>query len=358
MSNHNVLQPAVDWVEVSVTEADWDYAHPALLTSMFTQATVIRVFEEYVLDLAGQGLIHGPAHSSIGQEGGAVGSALSLTSTDVVNGTHRGHHQFLAKSLHHIAPDGIDVTAELDDDVRMVLLRTLAEICGLSRGFCRGRGGSMHLQWREAGAVGTNAIVGGGVPLAAGYAWAQRRAGTNAVAVTYFGDGATNIGSTLETLNLAAAWKLPICFFIENNRYAVSTTVEEATGEPRLSARGPGFGIPSWKVDGMDALAVHLVMNEAVEHMRAGNGPTLIEADVYRYFHQNGAFPGSAFGYRTKDEERAYRDRDPIAQLTSNLVRREVADQEQLDEFTAGVKATMQQLGDVILESKPGGKPR
>jgi len=358
MSNHNVLQPAVDWVEVSVTEADWDYAHPALLTSMFTQATVIRVFEEYVLDLAGQGLIHGPAHSSIGQEGGAVGSALSLTSTDVVNGTHRGHHQFLAKSLHHIAPDGIDVTAELDDDVRMVLLRTLAEICGLSRGFCRGRGGSMHLQWREAGAVGTNAIVGGGVPLAAGYAWAQRRAGTNAVAVTYFGDGATNIGSTLETLNLAAAWKLPICFFIENNRYAVSTTVEEATGEPRLSARGPGFGIPSWKVDGMDALAVHLVMNEAVEHMRAGNGPTLIEADVYRYFHQNGAFPGSAFGYRTKDEERAYRDRDPIAQLTSNLVRREVADQEQLDEFTAGVKATMQQLGDVILEPKPGGKPR
>ena len=358
MSNKNALQPAVDWIEVSVTEDDWDDAHPALLTSMFTQATVIRVFEEYVLDLAGQGLIHGPAHSSIGQEGGAVGSVLSLTSSDVVNGTHRGHHQFLAKSLHHVAAEGIDVTTELDEDVRTVLLRTLAEICGLSRGFCRGRGGSMHLQWREAGAVGTNAIVGGGVPLAAGYAWAQRHANTDAVAVTYFGDGATNIGSTLETLNLAAAWTLPICFFIENNRYAVSTTVEEATGEPRLSARGPGFGIPSWKVDGMDTLAVHLAMNEAIEHMRAGNGPTLIEAEVYRYFHQNGAFPGSAFGYRTKDEERAYRDRDPIAQLARNLLRREIADQEQLDTFTASVKATMQELGDVILEPKPGGKPR
>jgi 2-oxoisovalerate dehydrogenase E1 component len=137
----------------------------------------------------------------------------------------------------------------------------------------------------------------------------------------------------------------------------VSTSVEEATGEPRLSARGPGFGIPSWKVDGMDTLAVHIAMNEAVAHMRAGNGPTLIEADVYRYFHQNGAFPGSAFGYRTKDEERAYRDRDPIDQLVRHLVRREAADRDELDAFTAGVKATMQELGDVILEPKPGGKP-
>ena len=141
-----------------------------------------------------------------------------------------------------------------------MLLRTLAEICGLDRGCSHGRGGSMHLQWKEAGAMGTNAIVGGGVPQAAGFAWAHRHAGTDAVAVTYFGDGAANIGSTLETINLAAAWTLPVCFFIENNQYAVSTTVEEATGEPRLSARGPGFGIPSWKVDGMDPLAVHLAM--------------------------------------------------------------------------------------------------
>jgi 2-oxoisovalerate dehydrogenase E1 component len=358
MTNRNPLQPAVDWVEVSTTDADWDSADPALLASMFTQATVIRVFEEYVLELAGQGLIHGPAHSSVGQEGGAVGSALSLTTADIVNGTHRGHHQFLAKALHHVAPTGIALTHDLGEEVRTVLLRTLAEICGLSRGFCRGRGGSMHLQWREAGAVGTNAIVGGGVPLAAGYAWAHRHAGTDAVAVTYFGDGASNIGSTLETLNLAAAWKLPLCFFIENNRYAVSTSVDEATGEPRLSARGPGFGIPSWKVDGMDALAVHLAMNEAVAHMRAGNGPTLIEADVYRYFHQNGAFPGSAFGYRTKEEERSYRDRDPIDQLVRNLVRRNVATRDQLDAFTAAVKVTMEELGAVILEPKPDGKPR
>ena len=170
-----------------------------------------------------------------------------------------------------------------------MLLRTLREICGLDRGFSHGRGGSMHLQWLEAGAIGTNAIVGGGVPLAAGSAWAHRQAGTDAVAVTFFGDGATSIGSTLETI-----WNLPVIFVLENNQYAVSTHVSEVTAEPRLSARGPGFGIPSWKVDGMDPLAVHLAMGEALRHMRAGNGPTLIEADVYRYFHQNGPFPGSA----------------------------------------------------------------
>jgi 2-oxoisovalerate dehydrogenase E1 component len=147
--------------------------------------------------------------------------------------------------------------------------------------------------------------VGGGVPLAAGSAWAHRHAGTDAVAVTYFGDGASNIGSTLETLNLAAAWRLPLCFFIENNQYAVSTTVQEATGEPRLSARGPGFGIPSWKVDGMDPLAVYLTMQDALATMRSGGGPTVIEADVYRYFHQNGPFPGSAFRYRTEEEQSA-----------------------------------------------------
>ena len=127
----------------------------------------------------------------------------------------------------------------------------------------------MHLQWKEAGAMGTNAIVGGGVPQAAGFAWSHRHAETDVVSVTYFGDGATNIGSTLETMNLASAWDLPVCFFIENNHYAVSTTVEESTGEPRLSARGLGFDIASWRVDGMDPLAVHLAMTEAVEHMRS-----------------------------------------------------------------------------------------
>ncbi|MCU1656196.1 MAG: transporter, partial [Pseudonocardiales bacterium] len=220
-----------------------------------------------------------------------------------------------------------------------------------------GRGGSMHLQWKAAGAIGTNAIVGGGVPLAAGSAWAHRHAGTDAVAVTYFGDGAMNIGSTLESFNLAAAWKLPICFFVENNLYAVSTNVAEVTGEPRLSARGPGFGIPSYKVDGMDVLAVYLTMQDALGRMRAGGGPVLVEADVYRYFHQNGPFPGSAFRYRSKEEEQFWRDRDPILRLSGHLLRRGILTESVLESAAERAKDLMADVGSVLLEPVSGGKP-
>ncbi|MGI5282494.1 alpha-ketoacid dehydrogenase subunit alpha/beta [Nonomuraea polychroma] len=357
MPQHHRLEPQAPWVEVVTTEEDWDTADPQLLTTMLGHLLLIRTFEEYVLDLARAGLVHGPAHSSIGQEGGAVGSILPLAAGDTVNGSHRGHHQFLAKALAYVEPKGIDPTRDFSPDVRALLLRTLAEICGLDRGFSHGRGGSMHLRWKEAGAIGTNAIVGGGVPVAAGSAWAHRRAGTGAVAVTYVGDGAANIGSTLESLNLAAAWRLPLCFFVENNRYAVSTSVEEATREPRLSARGPGFGVASWKVDGMDVLAVHLTMREVLAHLRAGNGPALVEADVYRYFHQNGPFPGSAFGYRTREEEQEWRARDPIEQLSGHLARRGILATSDIEAGAARAKDLMADLGDVLLEPQPGGKP-
>ncbi len=357
MPEHRPLEPASPWLEVVVTDADWDAADPDLLRTVYAQLVWIRAFEQYVLELAGAGLIHGPAHSSIGQEGGAVGSVLALTSDDSVNGSHRGHHQFLAKALHYVEPKGVDPLAAPSSEMREVLLRTLAEICGLDRGWSHGRGGSMHLQWKDAGAMGTNAIVGGGVPQAAGFAWAHRHAGTDAVSVTYFGDGATNIGSTLESMNLASAWSLPVCFFIENNRYAVSTSVEEATGEPRLSSRGPGFGIASWKVDGMNPLAVHLAMTEAAEHMRRGNGPTVVEADTYRFFHQNGGFAGSAFGYRTKEEEQEWRARDPLTQTAAQLVRRGLLSEEETEQAMSGAKAGMEEIGSVLLEPDPDGKP-
>ena len=357
MTEHRSLAAGASWVELTATDADWDAADPGLLETMFAQLVLIRAFEEYVLELAAAGLVHGPAHSSVGQEGGAVGSALVLTSADSVNGSHRGHHQFLAKAIAHVSPTGINPRAEIADDVRTVLLRSLAEICGLARGYCRGRGGSMHLQWLDAGAIGTNAIVGGGVPQAAGFAWSSKHANTDAVAITYFGDGAMNIGSTLETMNLAAAWKIPVCFFVENNQYAVSTHVSESTAEPRLSARALGFKIPSWKVDGMNPLAVYLATNEAVAHMRAGGGPTMIEADVYRFFHQNGPFPGSAFGYRSKEEEREWRARDPLLQIASHLERRGILSADDAAATTARAKAVMVELGYVLLEPLPDGKP-
>ncbi|HEY4453438.1 MAG TPA: thiamine pyrophosphate-dependent enzyme [Pseudonocardiaceae bacterium] len=356
MPIHEDLVAGAPWIQLRATSQDWDDADGDLLLRLLGRAQWIRSFEEYVLELAGQGLVHGPAHSSIGQEGGAVGSTLILRSDDYVNGSHRGHHQFLAKAFGHVAKPGELPT--LDDDVRTVLRRTLAEICGLADGFGHGRGGSMHLKWREAGAMGTNAIVGGGVPQAAGFAWNQRNAGTDAVTVTYFGDGAVNIGSVLETLNLAAAWQLPLCFFIENNQYAVSTHVNESTAEPRLSARGLGVRIPSWRVDGMDPLAVHLAMIEAVEHMRAGGGPTIIEAEVYRYFHQNGPYPGSAFGYRSKAEEQTWRDRDPIELLRANVIRRNLTTEADLDKSRAEFVDTLHEIGGAFLETGPDGKPR
>src|SRR6201997_1964257 len=347
------LTPAAEWSELSTTAADWKAADPALLATMLGQLHLIRAFEETVLELAGEGLVHGPAHSSIGQEGGAVGSIVALRSSDAVNGSHRGHHQFLAKALTHVTKGKLSLDALVTPEVAEVLQRTLAEILGLAQGYCAGRGGSMHLQWFEAGALGTNAIVGGGVPMAAGNAWAQLHSGTSDVTVTYFGDGAANIGSVLESLNLTAAWELPLCFFIENNGYAVSTTVEEATGEPRLSARALGFGIPAWQVDGMDPLAVHLTMERALTRLRAGEGPVVIEALVYRFFHQNGPFPGSAFGYRTKEEEAAWRARDPLERVAGEMIKLGLIDEAGVAAVRAQAVEAMKTAAAALVEPDP-----
>jgi 2-oxoisovalerate dehydrogenase E1 component len=355
------VAPGAEWNELSTTAADWKAADPGLLAAMLGQLHIVRAFEETVLDLAGAGLVHGPAHSSIGQEGGAVGSIVGLRSTDAVNGSHRGHHQFLAKALTHVTKGALDLRQLVTPEMQEVLQRTLAEILGLAQGYCSGRGGSMHLQWLEAGALGTNAIVGGGVPMAAGNAWAQRQAGTSDITVTYFGDGAANIGSVLESLNLTSAWQLPLCFFIENNLYAVSTTVAEATGEPRLSGRAIGFGIPAWRVDGMDPLAVHLAMERAQERLRAGDGPVVIEALVYRYFHQNGPFPGSAFGYRTKEEEAAWRARDPLDRVGSEMTRLGLVDSEGIAAVRSQAQDAMRRAVGALVEqdpdaARPGGR--
>jgi len=353
VSKKKSLSTGVDWVELSTTDADWKAADPALLGTMLAQLHLIRAFEETVLELAADGLVHGPAHSSIGQEGGAVGSIVGLRTTDGVNGSHRGHHQFLAKALTHVTGGVFDPRAALSSTVTAVLRRTLAEILGLAEGYCRGRGGSMHLQWFEAGALGTNAIVGGGAPMATGNAWAQRHSDTSDVTVNYFGDGAAQIGSVLESINLAATWKLPVCFFIENNLYAVSTPAAEASADPRFSVRGQGFGVPSWRVDGMDPLAVHLAMAQATKRMRSGQGPVIIEAEVYRYFHQNGPYPGSAFGYRTKDEEAAWRERDPLDLVARKMIARDLLTDEDVAQLRERVVEAMTSIVAELCENDP-----
>lgn len=358
MPRRRTLETGVPWVRLDTTAADWKSAEPALLSTMLAELHLIRAFEETVLDLAAAGLVHGPAHSSIGQEGGAVGSIVSLRSSDAVNGSHRGHHQFLAKAITHIIGGSLDPSEIVDESMRALLQRTLAEILGLAQGFSGGRGGSMHLQWLDAGALGTNAIVGGGAPIAAGHAWAQKHAGTSDVSINYFGDGASQIGSVLESMNLAATWRLPVMYFIENNLYAVSTNASEASADPRFSVRGQGFAIPSWRVDGMDPLAVHLATQEALARMRAGEGPTIIEAEVYRFFHQNGPYPGSAFGYRTKEEESTWRARDPL-----DLVARRMLELGHLGESDIGsvreqAKTVMSEVAKALVEADPENEGR
>jgi 2-oxoisovalerate dehydrogenase E1 component len=340
------------WKELRSTPEDWSALGREALLQMHAHLHVIRGFEEALLQLDGEGLVHGPAHSSVGQEGGAVGAVALLGSGDFITGSHRGHHQFLAKGLRHVAPEGFDpALGPLPEAVEGFLHRSLAEILGLSEGFGHGRGGSMHLRWAEAGAQGTNAIVGGGVPLAAGMAWSKRRQGKGEVVFTFFGDGAVNIGAVPEAMNLAALWRLPICFFIENNGYAVSTTLEEATREPRLSSRGPALGIPSFRVDGMDPVAVRLATAQALELMRAGDGPTVIEAEVYRYFHHGGGVAGSAFGYRTKDEEALWRKRDPLTRTAAEMIERDWLSADQDLAIRANVQQAMARIIDRLTQT-------
>lgn len=353
MPRQRRLESTAPWVELSTTAADWKNADPALLATMLGQLHLIRAFEERVLELAGEGLVHGPAHSSIGQEGGAVGSIVGLRTTDAVNGSHRGHHQFLAKAITHVSQGKLDLTSLVDDTLQGVLQRTLAEILGLAQGFCAGRGGSMHLQWFEAGALGTNAIVGVGAPMATGNAYAQKHSGTTDLTINYFGDGAAQIGSVLESMNLAAAWKLPVCFFVENNFYAVATRIEESTADTRLSVRGMGFGIPSWRVDGMDPLAVHLAMEQAAEVMRSGGGPAVVEAEVYRFFHQNGPYPGSAFGYRTKEEEAEWKKRDPLERVAREMIKLGHIDEAGVQAVRDQALAAMDAATEPLLEADP-----
>jgi len=339
------------WQEVQAIREDWDLLGAAPLLRMLHHLHIVRAFEETVLDLNTKGLVHGPAHSSIGQDGAAVGAISVLRASDLISGSHRGHHQFLAKCLRYLDAGRYDpLSAPLPDTITTMLYRALAEIMGLAPGFCKGRGGSMHLRWAEAGALGTNAIVGGGVPLANGAAWACKRLGAGDVVFTFLGDGAVNIGAVPESLNLASLWSLPICFFMENNGYAVATALAEEMREVRLSSRGGAYGIPALRVDGMNPVAVRLAAQMAVDEMRAGRGPYIIEAEVYRFFHHGGGMQGSAFGYRTKEEEAAWRARDPLVCLARGMIERGWLTEEGDAKLRAGASGVMQEIASRLTE--------
>jgi TPP-dependent pyruvate/acetoin dehydrogenase alpha subunit len=262
----------------------------------------IRKFEEEGKRLYLAGEIAGSYHASIGQEASIVGACLALRDDDYITGTHRSHGHPIGKG------------AKLD--------ALMAELMGKTTGICKGRGGSMHLADSSVGILGESAIVGGGIPLAAGAALSARARGTDQVGLTFFGDGASNQGTFHETINMAAAWKLPAIFFCENNRYAVTTSVAVSHGQPDIANRAQGYGIPGLIVDGQDVSAVYEMTYAAVERARRGEGPTLIEAKTYRFDeHQVGL---SIIGepYRTDEELQEYvQNRDPLVLVTQALLK-------------------------------------
>ncbi|MDD5707044.1 MAG: thiamine pyrophosphate-dependent enzyme [Kiritimatiellae bacterium] len=303
--------------------SDWDAVPAAELRWMFMLMLLIRRFEETLLDLKERELINGPVHTSIGQEATAAGVALALRGADKITGSHRAHHQYLAKVLCAVAPAGYDplvagLTPKMDDETRILL----CEVMGLMEGCSSGRGGSMHLNHPAAGVAGTNAIVAGGVAHAAGVAWADAFQGRPDVTVSFLGDGAVYQGVLNEASNLAGIWKVPVIYFIENNQYAVATSRQRACSAPRLCEVAAAYDMPGIQTDGMDPLSVRLAVAEVIRRRGEGWLPCYIEAETYRYCHHAGQRPGSAFGYRTKEEEDAQRQRDPLALCRAHLRRR------------------------------------
>jgi len=343
------------WFRLALEEADWRTEDPAALMCWLEQMLLIRRFEEKILELHGLGLVHGPAHAAIGQEAGAVGAMSVLGREDKINGTHRAHHQVLAKLVTAATPRGYDaLTQEFVPAMAANVEGVMAEIMGLKSGFCGGRGGSMHMRHAAGGIPGTSAIIGGNLPHAAGYALADKLLGRNHVSVSFFGDGTLMAGAAYEAMNIAALYSLPVIFFLENNLYAVSTHVREQTRETRLSSRGPMLGIPAIEVDGMELLAVRRAMQEAKRLIAERGGPVMVEALCYRFLHQMGPRPGSEFGYRTREEEKEWLARDPLATFPAQLERIGLASADATARLDAKMRTVVDAAAVALTEQVPG----
>lgn len=263
----------------------------------YRRMALIRAFETKAAECFTRSELAGNIHLYMGQEASGVGTCMALKDTDYITSTHRGHGHCLAKG------------ASVD--------RSMAELFGKATGYCRGRGGSMHIADVNLGILGANGIVGAGIPLAAGSALASKIRGDGAVTVAFFGDGASNQGTFHETLNMAAAWKLPVIFLLENNCYGVSTEIHRITNTNRLAVRAEAYGIPGVTVDGTDVEAVFHTVAGAVERARSGDGPSLVETMVYRY---QGHYCGDPAAYRPKEYLTEGKSRDPIDKARARLL--------------------------------------
>lgn len=280
----------------------------------------IRIFEEAVIEIHSSGELQGPAHPYIGEEAVAVGACAALRDTDYIAGNHRSHGHPIAK--------GGDLNG------------AMAELLGKSGGYCKGKGGSMHLADFSIGILGESGIVASSVPIATGAALAAKQQRKDFVSMVFFGDGASNQGACHESMNMASLWNLPVIFLCENNQYAITTSYKNSVSVDHVSDRAPAYNMPGVLVDGQDAIAVYEVTLQAVERARAGEGPTLIEALTYRFEdHSLGLEKVRDSPYRSDEEVDEWRKRDPIQLHEKALTSTAVATSEECDAVQARARA-------------------
>ena len=277
------------------------------LLDYLRQVVEIRVFENNISNLLGRAVLKGASHLYAGEEAVAVGAVGALRDDDLITSTHRGHG--------HAHAHG-DKAAKTPEEKQTHYNRMMAEVLGKSGGYCKGKGGSMHIADVDHGNLGATGIVGGNIPVAVGAALAQKLMDTDKVVLCFFGDGASNTGNFHEALNMASLWKLPVIFIVENNKYAMSVPWDKSSALPNVADRACAYGIPGEVVDGMDVLEMRHTVSKAVARARQGDGPSLIEAKTYRYYGHSHSDPRM---YRTKEEEKAWKERDPITVMKNNL---------------------------------------
>ncbi len=297
-------------------------------TTLYKTLYTIRIFETRCIKLYRQGLIRGYLHPYLGEEAIGTGVCAALAEQDYIVSTHRGHGHCIARGA--------------------AINLMVAELLGKETGYCRGRGGSMHIADVTIGILGANGIVGGGIPLGLGAALGTKIRGEDRVTACFFSDGASNNGVFAESMNLAAVWDLPLIMILENNQYAVSTPIEESTRVPELFRRGAGYGVESSRIDGNDVLEVYETAKQAVALCRDGKGPVLIEAMTYRHAGHHVNDPGT---YMPQDRLDYYKSRDPVMIGRDYLLRRGGATEEKILALEAKVECEMDEAVEFAVAS-------
>lgn len=299
------------------------------LLKMYQDMLKIRYFENKVVDIYSKGLMPGLAHLYIGEEAIAVGVCANLAESDFATSTHRGHGHLIAQGAN--------------------LKKMMAEILGKETGYCKGKGGSMHIMDISKGILGANGIVGAGIPIATGSAYSAKLRGTDQVTAAFFGDAASNQGNFHESLNMAATWNLPVVYICENNLYGISVDIRKVTNTKDLATRALAYDIPGIVVNGNDVLEVYRVTKESVERARKGEGPTLIECKTYRWKGHHVGDPGQI--YRLEKEIEGWKERCPIKTFRERLIKEKMSSEEELSLIEKDTKKMIKEATNFAIQS-------